>query len=125
MKVLSVLAVAALLAMPAIQGCSMMPQSKPVQHEVVPVKQDQILSVTIIEGKTTKKEIIDALGTPSSLYSSSIGYTNKDGVVYQIHLIQKDGTQLDYELVGGTLVQSVLIHFDPKSQNSIVSNVSI
>lgn len=122
MKVLSVLAVAVLLAMPALHGCSMMPQS--ARHEVVPVKQDQILRLTIVEGKTTKKEIIDAFGTPSSVSNDSLTYYRKEKVNYQIHLIQNDGTELYYEIKrNGKSYMTICL--DKKSNYQTVSHVNI
>ena len=120
MKVLSVLAVAVLLAMPALQGCSMMPQS--ARHEVVPVKQKQVLSMTIIEGKTTKKEVLDALGDPDRVYQTMLSYCRNDTTSYKIHLIQKDGTQFDFE-VGDGKKYSFSVNLDSAKNYSVVSGV--
>lgn len=120
MKVLSILAVAILLAMPVIQGCSIMPQS--TRHEVIPVKQKQVLSMTIVEGKTTKQEILNTLGDPNIMAQGGFSYHRTNTTSYRIHLVQKDGTNFDFEVAEGKNY-SMYISFDVKSNYTIVSAV--
>ena len=52
-----------------------------VQHNTVPVPEVQYIDLTIIEGKTTKQEILDAAGIPDDISESSMTYSvykNKD-----------------------------------------------
>ena len=63
------------------------------------VQAPQVLELTVIEGKTTKQEIINALGTPKSMFNLT---GNEQLMVYYfseytkllcwLRLTQKDGT---------------------------------
>lgn len=118
MKVLSVLAVVALLSMPAVQGCAPAPAPKPqVKHEVVPVKQKQIIRATLVEGRTTKQQVVDALGTPETVSPEWFHYSGGKDTVYQIDLTQGNGTHFNVER------SSLSIRFDEKKKHNIVSEV--
>lgn len=45
-----------------------------VQHNTVPVPEVQYIDLAIIEGKTTKQEILDAAGIPDDISESNITY---------------------------------------------------
>ncbi len=118
MKALVAIAVAALLAMPAVYGCAPSPAPKPqVRHEVVPVKQKQIVRATIVEGRTTKQQVVDALGTPKSVSPEWFHYSGDKDTVYQIDLTQGNGTHFNIER------SSLSIRFDEKKNHNIVSEV--
>ncbi len=122
MKSITTVVIIGLLLSPTINGCAPAPQ---VRHEVIPVKQKQIIEANIIEGKTTKQEILDALGSPTRFSDNSLTYRNQKDTIYRIHLTQKDGTQLNFEISrerGGK--PSMLIFFDYRKR-IIVNSVSI
>lgn len=92
-----------------LSGCLLLPSSlfdnEPEQRTVyVPVAEPvvqapQVLELTVIEGKTTKQEVINALGTPKSMFNLT---GNEQLMVYYfseytkllcwLRLTQKDGT---------------------------------
>lgn len=92
----------------------------PVAEPVV--QKTQMLELTVIDGKTTKQEIINAIGTPNSMINGTdfqgreetdmIYYfqnydPNKDKVFCRIRLIEKDGTVWN-EVLGQGKFHSVL-----------------
>lgn len=103
-----------------LSGCLMLPSSlfdfEPEQRTVyVPVEEPvvqapQVLELTVIEGKTTKQEVINALGTPKSM--TNIGnneqmmiyyYIKGQNVICRLKLKQKDGTVWNEVLGDGNL----------------------
>ena len=79
------------------------------------VQAPQVLELTVIEGKTTKQEIINALGTPKSMFNLT---GNEQLMVYYfseytkllcwLRLTQKDGTVWN-DLLGQGKVSSLQI----------------
>lgn len=115
-----------------LSGCLMLPSAlfdiEPEQRTVyVPVaepvvQKTQMLELTVIDGKTTKQEIINAIGTPDTMLNGTdikgraetnmIYYfqnydPNKDKVFCRIKLIEKDGTVWN-EVLGQGKFHSVL-----------------
>ena len=91
-----------------------------VQHNTVPVPEVQYIDLTIIEGKTTKQEILDAAGIPDDISESSMTYSvykNKD-IKIKLQLVQKDGTRINKH-------QSILIFFAViyKKNTSYTTNI--
>ena len=78
--------------------------------------------VTIIEGTTTKAEVITALGMPYSVGSEGNFSYYSTTVQAQIALVQKDGTRLSTNLGGRGGYYYLLITFDNKG---IVSHVGL
>lgn len=74
-------------------GCGFYTIKKPEQtiHNVIPVEEPQEFSISIIEGKTTKKHIIDVLGMPD-IINSSLSYSFDKNKICKLQLTQKDGT---------------------------------
>ena len=78
----------------------------------------------IIYGKTTKKQVVEMFGSPDNSTSDTIGYNfDKKTNMYNVYIIENDGTTLNYKLGGGLHRSSVvLFFFDNKN---CVSSVSI
>ena len=92
----------------------------PVEEPVV--QKTQMLELTVVDGKTTKQEIINAIGTPDSMingtdikgrdetdmiYNFQNYDPNKDKVFCRIRLTEKDGTVWN-EVLGQGKFHSVL-----------------
>lgn len=115
-----------------LSGCLLLPSSlfdnEPEQRIVyVPVaepavQKTQMLELTVVDGKTTKQEIINAIGTPDTMlngtdikgraetdmiYNFQNYDPNKDKVFCRIKLIEKDGTVWN-EVLGQGKFHSVL-----------------
>lgn len=77
-------------------ACSYLPATQ-TAHEVVPVKEPEVIELAVIDGKTTKQQIIDALGTPSSFSDNSLTYRYDMGAdkILKLSVTQKDGTKFD------------------------------
>ena len=75
-------------------GCAK--ENKPAQV-VVPVEVGQNYQVSIVEDKTTKQEVIDALGLPDSM-GAYLSYTFRKKDTCKLTLTQKDGTVLNLVL---------------------------
>ncbi len=98
-----------------------------VQHNTVPVPEVQYIDLTIIEGKTTKQEILDAAGIPDDISESNITYEvyrHKD-IKIKLHLIQKDGTKINTIVGDEEKHQSILIFFTViyKGNTSYTTNI--
>lgn len=79
--------------------CGCFAQKPSVNETVIAVQQPQIVEVAIVEGKTTKQEILDALGTPDKLSETSLTYNYMGkNTICQLSLTQKDGTKFNIEL---------------------------
>ena len=98
------------------QGALLVPADEPV------VQAPQILELTVVNGKTTKQEIINAIGTPDSMingtdlqgreetnmiYSFNNYDPNMTKVFCRIKLFEKDGTTWN-EVLGQGKFHSVL-----------------
>ena len=98
-----------------------------VQHNTVPVPEVQYIDLTIIEGKTTKQEILDAAGIPDDISESSMTYSvykNKD-IKIKLQLDQKDGTRINTIVGEDEKHQSILIFFAViyKKNTSYTTNI--
>ena len=98
-----------------------------VQHNTVPVPEVQYIDLTIIEGKTTKQEILDAAGIPDDISESSMTYSvykNKD-IKIKLQLVQKDGTRINTIVGEDEKHQSILIFFAViyKKNTSYTTNI--
>ena len=98
-----------------------------VQHNTVPVPEVQYIDLTIIEGKTTKQEILDAAGIPDDISESSMTYSvykNKD-IKIKLQLVQKDGTRINTIVGKDEKHQSILIFFAViyKKNTSYTTNI--
>lgn len=98
-----------------------------VQHNTVPVPEVQYIDLTIIEGKTTKQEILDAAGIPDDISESSMTYSvykNKD-IKIKLQLVQKDGTIINTIVGEDEKHQSILIFFAViyKKNTSYTTNI--
>ena len=98
-----------------------------VQHNTVPVPEVQYIDLTIIEGKTTKQEILDAAGIPDDISESSMThsvYKNKD-IKIKLQLVQKDGTRINTIVGEDEKHQSILIFFAViyKKNTSYTTNI--
>lgn len=97
------------------------------QQAVIPVEEPQVLQVKIVEGKTTKQEVIDALGMPKSLSTGSMSYyfdNNKS--ICKLSWVQKDGTTINVILGKGNKYQydKLNLSFDYKN-HSIIDRIHI
>ena len=98
-----------------------------VQHNVVPVPEVQYIDLTIVEGKTTKQEILDAAGTPDSISDSSMTYRvyrNKN-IKIKLELVQKDGTRINAIVGDDEKHTKILIFFNViyKGSTSYTTNI--
>ena len=98
-----------------------------IQHNIIPTPEVQYVDLTIIEGKTTKQEILDAAGIPDDISESSMTYSvykNKD-IKIKLQLVQKDGTRINTIVGDGEKHQSILIFFDViyKKNTSYTTNI--
>ncbi|OUO54404.1 hypothetical protein B5F76_02875 [Desulfovibrio sp. An276] len=98
-----------------------------VQHNTVPVPEVQYIDLTIIEGKTTKQEILDAAGIPDDISESSMTYSvykNKD-IKIKLQLVQKDGIRINTIVGEDEKHQSILIFFAViyKKNTSYTTNI--
>ena len=93
------------------------------------VQAPQVLELTVIEGKTTKQEIINALGTPKSI--ANIGdneemmdyyYIKSQNVICRLKLRQKDGTVWN-EVLGDSEGKVSWVYFSLK--RGIVQSVDL
>ena len=68
------------------------------QAKVVEIKPVKVAEMTIIQGKTTKKEVLDSLGAPHGNYSSMYSYYAPDNRMEYIDItyIEKDGTKWNF-----------------------------
>jgi len=97
-----------------LPGCST-PQKPQYVQRTIPVPEIQYVEATLIEGKTTKQEVLDALGMPDSASDSSLSYSYNHNNMYlhaKLHIIYKDGTELNVILGHGLKHGWVLIHFN-------------
>ena len=68
------------------------------QAKVVEIKPVKVAEMTIIQGKTTKQEILDKLGAPRSFHNSVYTYWSPDNSMEYIDItyIEKDGTKWNF-----------------------------
>lgn len=86
-------------------------------ESIIPVSEPQYVELTLIEGKTTKQEIIDALGMPKSMSGISLDYQFKDDIKAKLQLIFKDGTKFNVILGDGEKQRWLSIGFDDYDEN--------
>lgn len=115
MKKLSVIALIASSVF-LLTGCLMSQFDQ--QNTQLIAQPKNIIEFTVIEGKTNKQEIINALGNPDDLSSISIGYRyiNKPDDKLNLRIIQKDKTNLNIEVYGySDKIRSVYFALDEKN----------
>ena len=68
------------------------------QAKVVEIKPVKVAEMTIVQGKTTKQEILDKLGAPRSFHNSVYTYWSPDNSMEYIDItyIEKDGTKWNF-----------------------------
>ena len=68
------------------------------QAQVVEIKPVKVAEMTIVQGKTTKQEILDKLGAPYSNIGSIYRYDAPDNRMEYIDItyIEKDGTKWNF-----------------------------
>lgn len=100
-----------------LNGCTTLPAPQMVQR-TIPVPEVQYVDATLIEGKTTRQQVIDALGTPDSSDPNSLSYSyysdKKNGLRARLHIIYKDGTEQNIILGDNNGHHFVLIYFGGK-----------
>lgn len=99
-----------------VQACSLLPRISKTKtvEKVVPMEQAQEVSVNIIEGRTTKQEIIDALGSPAKLSSNSLEYLFNAKKICKLSLTQKRGTTFNTILGPTGNNNTIIIEFNDK-----------
>lgn len=91
-------------------GCSALQESHQIQR-IVPVPQVQFVEATLIEGKTTKQEVLDIFGMPEEI-DNSLDYTFRSGdIKVRLSIIQKDGTKYNVILGPGEKYTKLSIMF--------------
>ena len=102
------------LILATLSGCATLytqqKQSPPVQQTIA-VPEVQYVEITLIEGKTTKKEVLDALGMPTSIIMDTMSYIYSGDVKAKIHLVYKDGTKYNVILGYGEKYKTIMINF--------------
>ncbi len=96
-----------------LSGCYTL-QKPDVQHNVIATPEVQYIDLTIIEGKTTKKEILDRVGIPDDINESKIAYKLYKGdrdIKIKLELIQKDGTRINTIVGKNEMHKSLSIFF--------------
>lgn len=111
-----------LLILCALYGCTYFPERT---ENVIPVAEVQYVELTLIEGKTTKQEVMDALGMPDDFSTDSLSYKYDDNIQAKLYIVCKDGTKMNTILGSGHKCSTLLIQFGgeyDKNGNSIPSN---
>ena len=122
-----------------LSGCLMLPSAlfdfepEPERRDAFvtvaePVIQEpQVLELTVIEGKTTKQEIINALGTPKSMVNIGKNeqmmvyyYIKGQNVICRLTLKERDGTVWN-EVLGEGELKSANFHL----KKGIVQSVNL
>ena len=80
---------------PATQPVSYAPATQPVVVDVSPIKTAE---VTIVQDKTTKHELLSALGAPTDLYNAYMTWRESANPreYFVVRYIQNDGTTFDF-----------------------------
>lgn len=102
-------------------------QKSDVQNNVIPVPEIQYIDLTIIEGNTTKQEILDTVGMPDDInnfWMSYNVYKNKDTKI-KLKLIQKDGTRINTIVGHNEKHRGITIYFTTvyKGNKSYTTNI--
>ena len=114
MKMLSVIFLY-LSAFFCFSGCTLTEQ----QNSQFVKQQKNIIEFTVIEGKTTKQEVLDALGNPYDMDSSGYhyNYLHKPNDQLNLHIIKKDKTSFNMVFSENEKPHSVWIYFDVYGNN--------
>ena len=122
-----------ILAFPLMMSACYTLKKPEVQHNTIPVPEVQYIDLTIIEGKTTKQEILDTVGMPDDInnyWMSYDVYENKN-IKIKFKLIQKDGTKINTIVGYDEKHRSITIYFttiykgNTSYTTSIVDSVSL
>ena len=112
-----------------LNGCSMS-QFEQQTTQIIQKQLNNVTEFTITEGKTTKQEVLDKLGNPSSMDSSKYLYSyfhsDKPNEQLNLRIIKKDNTTFNVVFSNDDADKKYLnIHFDEYSKNpNVVSEVS-
>jgi len=112
-----------------LNGCSMS-QFEQQTTQIIQKQLNNVTEFTITEGKTTKQEVLDKLGNPSSMDSSEYRYSyfhsDKPNEQLNLRIIKKDNTTFNVVFSNDDADKKYLnIHFDEYSKNpNVVSEVS-
>lgn len=103
-------------------ACTTTTTSTKINYEERPVIEPEIIKISVIEGKTTKKEIIDVLGSPVNISPNSLNYRfhyyyNK---ILRLSLTQKDGTKFDITIPSNGK-DNISFYTDHKNKGIITS----
>lgn len=123
MKFLSTLAL--MLAILLVPAC--FPTKNVTQvNKTVAVPEVQYVEASLIEGKTTKQEILDALGTPDSFSEGSFRYRYRHGKDQKAKLAitHKDGTTMNVVLGQDEKFTNLTIGFSYKNRK-LLDSVSV
>lgn len=87
-----------------------------IEHKIVqePEKSEpQYIDISIIEGKTTKQEIMNILGMPDDISNTHIRYAvyRHEDIRVRLHLVQKDGTVINTLVGNKEKYESISIYF--------------
>lgn len=112
-----------------LPGCATQQENQYVQR-TVPVPEIQYVDATLIVGKTTKQEVLNALGMPAKIDDTSLSYSYDRTEEYlraRLHIVQEDGTEFNVILGNGLRYTSLLVFFggsyDDKGRH-IPSNIN-
>lgn len=112
-----------------LNGCSMS-QFEQQTTQIIQKQLKNVTEFTITEGKTTKQEVLDKLGNPSSMDSSVYTYyyydSDKPNEQLNLRIIKKDNTTFNVVFSNDDAdKKSLHIDFDEYSKNpNVVSEVS-
>ena len=111
-----------------LPGC--FPQPQQIQKTIA-IPEIQYVDATLIEGKTTKQEILNIFGMPESIDATELSYSygnyNNKYLQARLRIIQKDGTEFNVILGDGLKYSKVNIYFNGQHDNHgrhIPSNIN-
>lgn len=105
MKKLSSIVLVVISSLFFLNGC-LMSQFDQINTQVIK-QQKNIIEFTVIEGKTTKQEILAALGNPDSMTGDSLQYNyySREGEQLNLRIVQKDNTSFNLVFSSGPNVK--------------------
>lgn len=118
LKIINILAMIFLIV-----SCA--PKPEPVRV-VVPIVQPNEVRASITEGKTTKQEVIDALGTPDSLGAYwTYDFRKKMNEICKLTLVDKAGVTLNLLVGPNEKYHQMMLFFSDSKNPGVVSGVSL